>query len=121
MNHAQSSSCETAGEGAQIGKQDPGGSAGDRGLEVFSQAPAAAEPGKRALDHPPAGQQLEAFDAGRALDNLDRPGTAISNRGKQLLAAVDAIGEDMPKPGKALPQRAQQRHRAMRILDVGWM
>src|SRR5581483_12391855 len=51
----------------------------------------------------------------------DRPGTAISNRGKQLLAAVDAIGEDMPKPGKALPQRAQQRHRAMRILDVGWM
>src|SRR5215207_8470535 len=79
---------------------------------------AAAEPGETALDHPTPGQQLKAFDASRPLDDFDRPRAAIGDGILQLGAAIDAIGEDVLQLGKAAPQIAQQRHRAMRILNV---
>src|SRR3954469_10845434 len=121
MNVLQSSSCEAAGEKAEVGQEDPCGCAGDRCLEVFGEAAAAAEPGEGALDHPSPGEEVEAFDAGRALNDLNRPGAASGDRALQLRAAIDTVGEDMIKLGKVSPQRTQQRHRAMRVLDVGFM
>src|SRR5438105_2875680 len=79
---------EPAGEEAHVGEQHPGGGAGDGGLKVLGEAAAAAEPGEAAFDHPAPRQQLEAFDAGRALDNFDGPRTAIGNRLLQLRAAI---------------------------------
>ena len=81
------------------GKSKPGGTGGGC-FEVLGEASAAAEPGEAALDHPPPGQELEAFDTGRALDDLDRPGAAIGNRLLQLRAAIDAVGEDMGQLGE---------------------
>src|SRR5712691_367218 len=119
MNDFGSSSCEASGEQAQIGKKEPSCGACDRRLEVLGEAAAAAEPGEGALDHPSPGQELEAFDAGRALDDLDRPWATILEGGAQLRAAVNPVSEDVAEPGKAPAQCAQQRHGAVRILDVG--
>jgi hypothetical protein len=121
MFHDRSDPCQAAGKQPQVGEKEPGGGTGGACFEVLGEASAAAEPGEAALDHPAAGQELKAFDAGRALDDLDRPGAAIGNRGLQLRAAIDAVGEDMGQLGEGLPQRMQQRHRAMRVLDIGWM
>ena len=112
---------QATGEEAEIGEVNPGGAAGDGGFEVFGETPRAAEPGEAALDHPAPGQQLKAFDAGGPLDDLDRPGAAIGDGVLQLRAAIDAVGEDMPQLGEAAPQIMQQRHRAVRVLDVGLM
>src|SRR5271154_5306420 len=91
--------CQAPGEQAQVGDEEPGGAALDGGLKIFSQAAAAAEPGKGALDHPSPRQQLEAFDTGRALDDVDRPWAAIGDGALQLRPPVDAIGKDMPQGG----------------------
>src|SRR5271170_3660906 len=121
MNWSRSVICEAAGEEPQVGEQDPGCRAGDGRLEVLGETPAAAEPGEGAFDHPSPGQQLEAFDASRTLDDLDRPRAAIGDRCEQLRAAIDAIGEDMAQLGEAAAQRSQQRYGTVRILDVGFM
>jgi hypothetical protein len=71
---------------------------------------------------PSSGQELETFDAWRALDDdFDRPRSAIGDSVEQLFAAIDAVGEDMAQPGEGLPQRAQQRNRTVRILDTGFV
>src|SRR5437667_11993921 len=119
MNDLRSSSCEASRQQAQIGKKEPSCGAGDRGLEVLGEAAAATKPGEGALDHPSAGQELEAFDAWRPLDDLDRPRAAIVDGGAQLGTPVDAVGEDVAQLGEASAQPAQQRHGAVRILDVG--
>src|SRR5260221_3937937 len=95
MNHVQSSLCESAAEEAQIGEPNPGVGTGDGGFEVLGQASAAAEPGEGAFDHPTPRQELEAFDAGWALDDLDRPRPAIGDGLSQLRAAIDAVGKDI--------------------------
>src|SRR5690242_19003597 len=100
MFHDRSGDSEPAGEQAQIGEEEPGGGAGGAGLEVFGEASAAAEPGEAALDHPSSGQQLEAFDAGRPLDDLDAPGAAIAVGALQLRASVNLIGEDLSELGE---------------------
>src|SRR5215471_10880021 len=121
MAHLRSANCEASGEETEVGEEEPGGGAGGGGLEVFGEASAAAEPSKGALDHPSSRQELEAFDAGRSLDNLDGPGAAIGDRPLQLLATIDPVGEDMVQFRENLPQRPQQRHGAMRVLDIGGM
>jgi hypothetical protein len=85
MNRKQSSACKAMGEEAQVGEQEPNGGTCDRGLEVFGEAAAAVEPGEAALDQLSRGQQLEAFDAGGALDDLDGPGAAIGERSRALI------------------------------------
>src|SRR5579863_1773842 len=119
MMGAKSASCETSVENAYVGEEEPGCSAGDGRLEVFGESTASAEPSKGALDHPSARQELEAFDARRPLDDLDRPRAAIGQRIRQLLAAVDAVGEDVPQLWEGVAQRAQQRYGAVNVLDVG--
>src|SRR6266567_7836283 len=101
MGHAGSVSCESAGEQSHVGEEEPCGSAGDGGFEVLGQASAAPEPGEGTLDHPAPRQQLEAFDARWALDNLDRPRAAIGDGGLQLRAKIDTVGEDMRQVGEA--------------------
>jgi len=101
--------------------EKPGSGAGDGGLEVLGEATASAEPSKGALDHPAPGQELEAFDAGRPFDDLDRPRAAMVDGGAQLGPSVDAVGEDAAQLGEASAQRAQQRYGAVRVLDVGLM
>src|SRR5216684_4082874 len=119
MNALGSSPCEAAGQQAQIGEKEPGCGAGNGGLEVLGETATAAQPGKGALDDPSSGQELEAFDARWPLDDLDGPRAAVVDGGEQLGAAVDAIGEDVAQAGEASAQRTQQRHGAMRILDIG--
>ena len=62
-----------------MGDEEPGGCAGDGGLEVLGETATAAEPGEGALDDPSSRQELEAFDAGRTLDDLDGPRAAIGD------------------------------------------
>src|SRR5271155_1407922 len=121
MNHDGSGSCEAAGEEWQVGQEHPRRGAGDGGLEVLGEASAATEPSQAALHHPSPGQELEAFDASRTLDDLDRPRSAIGDSAAQLFAAIDAIGEDMTELGEAAAQRSQQRYSAVRILDIGFV
>src|SRR5215813_15590632 len=121
MSHLGSAICEASGEQTKVGEEEPCGGAGGGGLEVFGKASTATEPGKGALDHPLSRQELEAFDARRSLHNLDAPGAAIGDRLLQLLATIDAVGEDMVQFRESLPQRPQQRHGAMRVLDIGGM
>ena len=121
MKHDGSGSCKSAGEEPEVGQEHPGSGAGDGGLEVLGETSAAAEPSQAALHHPSPGQELEAFDAWRALDDFDRPRSAIGEGVEQLFAAIDPVGEDMVQLGEGLPQRAQQRNRTVRILDVGFV
>ena len=90
-------------------------------LKVSCETAAASEPRKGPFDDPASRQELEAFDAGRAFDNLDVPRPAMGECVDQLFAAVNSIGKDMPKPGKAIVQALQQRDRSVDILHVGGM
>jgi len=104
-----------------MSEEEPCGRACDGCLEVLGEPATSTEPGKGALDDPSPGQELEAFDAGRALDDLDGPRTAVFDGGAQLRAAVDAVGEDVVQPRTAPAQGAQQRDGAVRVLDAGLM
>src|SRR5438067_13288954 len=95
MNHAGSGSYKSAGEEPQIGQEHPGRGAGDGGLAVLGETSAATQPSQAALHHPSPGQELEAFDAWRALDDFDRPRSAIGDGVAQLFAAIDPGGEDL--------------------------
>jgi len=90
-----------------VGDEYPGGF-GCRGcLEVFGEATAPAAPGKSAFDDPAPRQKLEAFDAMRPLDDLNRPWPAMSECFLKLITAVDAIGKDVSQPGKPAAQPLQ--------------
>src|SRR6266699_1213206 len=110
---------ETAREDADAGDQDPSLGAGDGRLEVLGEAAVTSEPGEGAFDHPSLGLGFEGADTLRSRDNLDRPLARIGERVEQLLAAVDAIGEDMAQLGEPSSKRSEQRHSAMIVLDVG--
>jgi hypothetical protein len=43
---------------------------------------------------------LEAFNAGRTLDDLDGPRTELGNGIAQLFAAVDAVGKEACRGGE---------------------
>src|SRR5215469_17699806 len=121
MRGLNSGLCKPANEKPEMGDEEPGGCAGDGSFKVFGQAAAAAEPREGALDHPSSRQQLEAFDAGRALDDLDGPSPAMRERLDQLIATINAIGEDVVQLGEFDPQALQQRDGAVDILDIGLM
>src|SRR5689334_12393498 len=99
--------------------QKPSHLGGGGAFEVFCEASASAEPCESALDDPAPGQELEPFDPGRSLDDLDGPraGECID----ELFAAIDPIGKDVPQSGEAVVQALQQRNGAVDILNVGGM
>ena len=80
--------------------ENPSGFGGSGSLEVFGKTPAPAAPGKGAFDDPAPRQELEAFDAMRPLDDLDRPRSAMRECVLKLVAAVDTIGKDVPQLGE---------------------
>src|ERR1700755_1608693 len=104
-----------------MGDEKPSAFGGGRALEVSCETSASAEPCEGTLDHPAPGQELEAFDPERSLDNLDCPRPAMGQCVDELFTAVNAVGKDMPKAGKALSQALQQRNSTMDILNIGWM
>src|SRR5271163_946987 len=109
--------CETAGEDADAGDHEPGLSACDGRLEVLGEATVAPEPGKGAFDHPAFGLGLEGPDTLGSGDDLDGPLAELGDRAEQFAAAIDPIGEDVPKLGKREAEGFQQRHRTMIVLD----
>ena len=78
----------------------PGGFGGSGSFEVLGKATAPAAPGKSAFDDPAPRQELEAFDAMRSLDDLNRPWPAMRQCVLKLIAAVDAIGKDVLQLGE---------------------
>src|SRR5215211_1724955 len=114
-----SGSCEASGEQLNTGDQDPSFGADDRCLKVLCEATIAAEPGEGALDHPASGFWLEGSEGLSSGDDFDRPLAQIGKRIEQLLSAIDAIGEDMPQPGKPAANQSQQRHGTMIVLNIG--
>src|ERR1700746_277759 len=114
-----SSPREASRQQANVGDPDPGLSAGDGGLEVLSEATVAPEPSEGALDHPSLRLGFERSYALVAGDDLDRPLAQISKRVEELWPAIDPIGKDVAQLGEPSPERSQQRHGAMIVLDVG--
>jgi hypothetical protein len=104
-----------------MGDKKPGTFGGGGTFEVSCEATAPAEPCKGALDNPALGQELEAFDPARSLDNLDCPRPAMGECVDELFATVNPVGKDMPKSGKALSQAFQQGDSSVDVLDVGRM
>lgn len=104
-----------------MGNEEPCGFCCRLCLEVLGEATAPSRPCESPLDDPSARQELEALDAVRSLDDVDRPRPAMREGTDQLWTAIDAIGEDMPQLGKAPTQILQQRNRAMDILHIGGM
>src|SRR3954466_15037243 len=94
----------------------PGNLGGSGSFEVFGETSTSAEPRERALDDPASGQELESFDPGRSLDDLDGPWAG--ERIDELFAAINPVGEDMPQLGKALVQALQQRDGTVDVLNV---
>src|SRR3979411_2376122 len=113
-----SGSCETAREPADVGDQEPSLGAGGGSLEVLGEAAVASEPGEGALDHPALWLWLECPDLLGSGDDLDRPPAKLSDCVAEFVAAVDAVGEDMPQLWEGCSQRSKQRHRAVIILDI---
>lgn len=114
-----SSPCDVSGEPADVGDEDPGDGAGDGRLEVLGEATAAAEPGEGAFDHPSTRQHREAFGGVRALDDLDRPGAELDQRGLELFAGIGAVGKDVTQPWIELADRSEDLDGTVPILDVG--
>ena len=84
-----------------MGDEEPCGFGGSRSFEVLGEAAASAKPGEGAFDDPAPRQKLEAFDALRSLNDLNRPRSAMGERGYELIAAVNPIGKDMAQLGEA--------------------
>src|ERR1041385_5241203 len=111
--------CEPAGQEPEMSGEKPSRLGSGGTFEIFCEAPASAEPSKRALDNPAPRQELEPLDAWRSLNDLDRPGA-----GKcidELFAAINSVCEDMPQLGKAVVHALQHGDGAMDILNVGGM
>ena len=81
----------------------------DGGLPVFCQAPAAPEPGERALHDPSPGDDDEAGDPIGALDDLDDRTVGFLHGALQLLAGIAAVGEQMDQRRKAFAGRGDER------------
>src|SRR5215467_8204927 len=108
---------ETAGKEPDAGDHDPCLDASDCFLEVLGETAISPEPSERPLDHPSPFLWLERAHALGTRDNLDRPSPDIGDRVEQLGAAVDAISEQVPQPGKRTAGDPQQRHRPVIVLD----
>ena len=87
-----------------MGCEKPSYLRGGRSFEVFGETSTSAEPCECAFDDPAPGQELEAFDAGWPLDDLDCPGAAVGNCIDELFAAINPVGKDVPQLWEAIAQ-----------------
>jgi len=104
-----------------MGDEKPSNFGAGGALEVSGETTASAEPCKRAFDDPTSRQELEALDPGWSLDNLDGPLSAMGECFEKLFAAVNPVGKDVSKLGKALSQALQERDSTMDVLNIGGM
>src|SRR6185369_7481299 len=104
-----------------MGGEKPSNFGAGGALEVPGETTTSAEPCESAFDDPTSRQELEALDPGRSLDNLDGPLSAMGECFEKLFAAINPVGKDVSKLGKALSQALQQRYSAMDVLNVGGM
>ena len=88
-------------------------------FEVLGEATVSSEPGEGAFDDPSLGLGLEGSDPLGSGDDLDRPPAELGDRLEQLVAPVDPVGEDVPQLGERAAEAAEQRHRAVIVLDIG--
>jgi len=90
-----------------VGDEYPSGFGCSGSFEVFGKASASTAPGKGAFDDPAPRQKLEAFDAVRPLDDLDRPGLTVGESLQELFTAINPIGADMMQLREATSQPLQ--------------
>ena len=96
--------------------------AGDGGLEVFGEAAIAPKPREGALDDPAARKQNKAFGLMGALDNLGCPiGSGFCQSVGELVAAVAAIGKEMPQPWIFILQGFGNQRPSVAILNISRM
>lgn len=69
----------------------------------------AVEPRQSALDHPASRQHLETFRSIGALDDLDGPAAQAAECRCELVAAIGAVGEQVPQPDKGGAHSAESR------------
>src|SRR5918992_5881492 len=110
--------CESPGEELDAGDHDPGFCTGDGCFEVFCKTPVTTDPGEGALNHPTFGLRLEGSDGLGSGDDFDRPLAQAGESIKQLWSSIDPIGEDVAQLGEPSPDRPQQRHCAVIVLNI---
>ena len=101
------------------GDVDPGFGAGDRSLEIFGEAAVSIEPGEGSFDDPSPREQLKPGRVSGAFDDLDGPVAECSEGLTQVGAVIDAVGEEMAKPGKQLMDGLDDKPGTIAILDIG--
>src|SRR5579859_833664 len=119
MLYGFSGSGEAVDEKLDVGDEEPSLCAGNGPLEVFGETTVASEPRKGAYNDPALRLRFEPAGLLGVRNDGDGPATELGYSIAQLGTAIDAVGKDVPQLGEALPQRAEQRHRAVTILDVG--
>ena len=101
-----------------MGDEKPGRFGGRGCLKISCETSTATEPCKSPFDDPASRQELEAFDAGWPLDDLDVPRATFGECVEELFATIHAVGKDVLESGKAVSQALQQGDGAMNILNV---
>jgi hypothetical protein len=104
-----------------MGDKQPRDLGGGGAFEVPGEAAASAEPCKCAFDDPAPRQEFEPFDAGRPLNNFDRPRSTMGERVDKLFATINPVSEDVAQLGEAVSQALQQRDCPMDVLHIGGM
>lgn len=102
---------------ADHGEADEGGDGARVALEVAREAAVAADPGEAALDDPTLGQDDEAMRVA-PLDDIQLPGAGPGDGARQLRPLIAAVGVDALDEGERAAALAQQRDRAVVILDI---
>lgn len=111
--------CDSAGDLVDRGEEEPCGGAFDGPFEVFGEAAVSVQPRDGSLDHPAAGEQLEALCGIRALDDLQRPFADFGERGPEFVAGIAAIGEHVPQPWETVTDAGEDIGSAVAVLDIG--
>ena len=89
-------------------------------LVVAGQTATPADPGERPLDDPAFGQHHEAVLLAAA-DDLQLPRSGPGHCRFHLRPLIARVADEALDEGEALPGLAQQRFRAVAILDAGGM
>ena len=80
---------------------------------VADQAAVAHEPAEGPFDDPAAGEHMEAFGLGGALDDSGLQFRAKFPDGAgELRTGVAAVDPELPEPGEPAEQRSQEQQRA---------
>jgi len=101
------------------GDVNPGFGAGDRSLEILGEAAVSIEPSEGSFDDPLTREQLKPSRVSGAFDDLDGPVAEFSEGLTQVGAVIEAVGEEMAKPGKQLMDGLDDELGPIAILDIG--